>query len=299
MSKGFYLDTDTPSQLSDEDTSSRSRPFISSEEDSDDDLSTLPYPQPLARSAFLSPTFNPSDYLSTLRNRHQTLSDLRVELRTRSQALAKELLDLVNDEYQAFLGLGGDLRGGEEKVEGVRVGVLGFVKGVQGVKSGVVGKKEEVAALLGEKKRISNQIVVGRQLVEVHTRVGELEDALAITSSGLEEDSEDSEEEDEDEDEDGQDISGVARLERLVMDYLTAQQMIDHVGREHPFLVKQADRLTKIRGTLLIDLGNALKQAKTAGARGKTKLLRVVALYGDLNEAADAIRILRESKSKR
>jgi hypothetical protein len=299
MSKGndFYLDT--PSE---EDTRSQlSRQFADS--DSDDDLSSLPYPQPLQRSAFLVPDFKAADYLSTLRNRHQTLSDLRVELRTRSQTLAKELLDLVNDEYQAFLGLGGDLRGGEEKVEAVRVGVLGFVKGVEGVKTSVVTRKAEVDTLLQEKRRISSQILVGRQLVEIHTRVGELEEALAITSNKDEvdsddEDSDDEDSDDEEEGEDGQDVSGVVRLERLVMSYLSVQQIIEQVGKAHPFLVRQEERLKQIRSTLLLDLGNALRQAKDTGTRGKTKLLRMVALYGDMDEAADAIRILKEAKTK-
>lgn len=212
MSKPFYLDTP-----SDEDgpSSQLSRQFASSD-DSDDDLSTLPYPQPLQRSAFLAPNFKAADYLSTLRNRHQTLSDLRSELRTRSQTLAKELLDLVNDEYQAFLGLGSDLRGGEEKVENVRVGVLGFVKGVDGVKGSVVARKEDVNRLLEEKKRIASQILVGRQLVEIHTRIGELEDALAITQVEAQGENSEDEESEDDEDEDGQDVTGVAWLERLV-----------------------------------------------------------------------------------
>jgi hypothetical protein len=304
MSKGFYLDT--PSQLSDEDARSQlSRQFADSDDEDDDDLSSLPYPQPLQRSAFLNPDFNAADYLSTLRNRHQTLSDLRAELRTRSQTLAKELLDLVNDEYQAFLGLGGDLRGGDEKVESVRVGVLGFVKGVEGVKSAVTTRKDEVDALLQEKKSIATQIMVGRQLIEVHTRIGELEGTLAITDNKTQtngdavEAEEEAESDDEDEeDEDGQDVSGVARLARTVMSYLGVQQMIEQIGKEHPFLVKQADRLEKIRKTILLDLGNALKQAKKAGPRGKTKLLRVVALYGDLEEAKDAIRILKETRKR-
>lgn len=292
-SNGFYLDT--PSE---EDTRSQlSRQFADS--DSDDDISSLPYPQPLQRSAFLTPDFKAADYLSTLRNRHQTLADLRVDLRTRSQTLAKELLDLVNDEYQAFLGLGGDLRGGEEKVAAVRVGVLGFVKGVEGVKNSVVAKKEEVNLLLQEKKRIAGQILVGRQLVEIHTRVGELEEALAITTSKDEVDSDDEDSEDEEEGEDGQDVSGAGRLERLVTSYLSVQQMIEQVGREHPFLIKQEERLKQICSTLLLDLGNALKQAKNADQKGKTKLLRLIALYGDMDEAAGAIRILRETKTKR
>ncbi|KAI7597069.1 hypothetical protein KC319_g23288, partial [Hortaea werneckii] len=94
----------------------------------DDDLSTLPLPQALSRTEFLAPNFNPHSYLTSLnpRSRHQTLEDLRTDLRQRSQQLNQELLDLVNSNYESFLDLGQSLRGGEEKVEGVRVGGLGF-----------------------------------------------------------------------------------------------------------------------------------------------------------------------------
>ncbi len=44
-----------------------------------------------------------------MHNRHQTLEDLRSELRARSQLLTKELLDLVNSNYQDFLSLGSSL----------------------------------------------------------------------------------------------------------------------------------------------------------------------------------------------
>ncbi|KIW01573.1 uncharacterized protein PV09_07047 [Verruconis gallopava] len=314
---GFYVDT--PSNMSDDERSQdhggRGADLANTSDDDDfddDDLSSLPYPQPLPRSAFLSQDFKASEYLSTLRNRHQTLSDLRAELRARSQMLSKELLDLVNNEYQAFLGLGGDLRGGEEKVEAVRVGVLGFVKGVDGVKSAVKARKDEVDALLAEKKRTAEQIAIGRRLVEIHTRIGELEHALALAvpaketrkgghdeDAGEDEDSESEDEDDDDEeDEDGEDIVGVPRLERLVMTYLVVLQMIEQVGPDHPFLVKQQVRLDKIRETLLLDLSTALKQAKAAGAKGKAKLLRVVALYGELSEGREAIRVLKETKTQ-
>ncbi len=86
-----------------------------------DDQDNLPYPEALPRSDFLAPEFDAATYLSTLSGRHQTLEDLRSDLRERSQALSKELLDLVNTNYEQFLSLGSDLRGGEEKVEDVRV----------------------------------------------------------------------------------------------------------------------------------------------------------------------------------
>jgi len=73
--------------------------------DNDHD-SSLPFPKPLSRSPFLAPDFDPATFLSSLSNRHQSLADLRIELRDLSEALNKELLDLVNENYQDFLSLG-------------------------------------------------------------------------------------------------------------------------------------------------------------------------------------------------
>ncbi|QDS68890.1 hypothetical protein FKW77_007717 [Venturia effusa] len=288
---GFYLNT--PDSRSDDSLSHRT-----SNVSDDDDLDNLPYPTPLPRSAFLSPQFNASAYLSTLHNRHQTLSDLRAELRTRSQTLAKELLDLVNNEYQAFLTLGSDLQGGEEKVEEVRVGVLGFVKGVGGVKEAVVARKELVAGLVKEREKIRDEKEFALNLVEINTRLGELEEGLAVTSHGSPEEDISDEESDDDEDEGGQTVLGVGRLERLVHSYLSILQLIEVTDPAHPFLVKQEERLIRIKNTLLLDLGTSLRQAKSIGLLAKGKLLKIVSLYGALDEAKEAIKVLRDTTSK-
>ena len=182
MSK-FYLPTstsDTPASTS----------AYTSASNSDDDEDTLPYPTELPRNDFLAADFDPERYLSSLRNRHQTLEDLRSDLRQRSQLLSKELLDLVNGDYEAFLRLGTDLRGGEERVEGVRVGVLGFGREVEGIRKGVQERLEEVGALLGERKAVRKDVVLGRGLLEIEERIGELEEGMGIKelAGGEEED---------------------------------------------------------------------------------------------------------------
>jgi hypothetical protein len=207
----------------------------------------------------------------------------------------------VNNEYQAFLTLGSDLQGGEEKVEEVRVGVLGFVKGVGGVKEAVVERKEVVANLVREKERIRGERELGRSLVEINTRIGELEEGLAVTSNGAAEDDVSEEESEDDEDVDdngGQSVLGVGRLERLVHSYLSILQLIEATGPTHPFLLKQEERLHRIRNTLLLDLGTSLKQAKTAGLPAKNKLLRIVLLYGEMDEAKEAIKVLKDTSTK-
>ncbi|KAF7866822.1 hypothetical protein EAF04_005664 [Stromatinia cepivora] len=219
---------------------------------SSDDEDNLPYPEALPRSDFLAPTFDAPTYLSTLSDRHQTLEDLRSDLRERSQALSKELLDLVNTNYEQFLSLGSDLKGGEEKVEDVRVGLLGFKRGVEDVRGKVRKRKLEVEGLLCEKKSVSKDIALGRKLLEVDSRLEELEDRLMVASlgrspNGLEDSW--SGDEDEDEDEDELVIDGVVngtstkKLQRFVLDYRNVEHLSTTIGSDHPFIAAQQPRL--------------------------------------------------------
>ena len=285
MSK-FYLPTstsDTPASTS----------AYTSASDSDDDEDTLPYPTELPRNDFLAADFDPERYLSSLRNRHQTLEDLRSDLRQRSQLLSKELLDLVNGDYEAFLRLGTDLRGGEERVEGVRVGVLGFGREVEGIRKGVQERLEEVGALLAERKALRKDVVLGRGLLEIEERIGELEEGMGIKELAG------GEEEDELEDEDANDATrnGDAtaipfkKLQRHAQQYLLITRMIQRIGFEHPFFQAQRPRLDEIRRTLLLDLAAVLRQAQTA--KSPDVILDILGTYTDLGSEDESVRVLK------
>ncbi|KAF1835337.1 hypothetical protein BDW02DRAFT_568072 [Decorospora gaudefroyi] len=270
--------------------------------DSEDNLSTLPFATPLRRSDFLNPDFSTSTYLSTLHNRHQTLEDLRSELRSRSQLLSKELLDLVNSNYQDFLNLGNSLHGGEEKVEEVRVGLLGFRKEVGALMGDVGQREEEVAGLLQERREVRSKIEVGRRLVDYDARIKELEAELMIETAGHEtiiigeevEDSDEDEDED-DEDEEGYGVS-IAKLKRNVMQYRLVVGLEKSLG-EHPFVAAQVARIAKVRSTLLMDLKSALQQAKSAGSSGSGRVVKVMNIYADMEESAEAVKVLKTLKS--
>jgi len=268
----------------------------------------LPYPVPLARNDFLDPNFNAQTYLSSLHNRHQTLEDLRSELRNRSQELNKELLDLVNVNYQDFLGLGSSLHGGEEKVEEVRVGLLGLKREIEGVKKAVQIRSQEVEEGLQERKQVRRDIAVARGLLEVDERLGELEERLMVDSAGkaktngqvADDDSEeDTDEDDEDDEETDASItwtSSIGKLDRHVQLYLGIRQLMASIGPDHPFLMAQQSRMMRLRNTISLDLGAALKQAKYVGEPGKARVMKIVGLYGEMDEAAEAVRVLRSLK---
>lgn len=270
----------------------------------------MPFATPLRRSDFLEPDFSPATYLSTLHNRHQTLEDLRSELRSRSQLLSKELLDLVNSNYQDFLNLGNSLHGGEERIEEVRVGLLGFRKEVGALQKTLVEREEEVRGLLDNRVDIRSHIEIGRQLIDYDARLKELEAELLITSSAKgtiidgEEVSDSEEEEDEEEDdndneaeEDGARSYGVpiAKLKQNVTQYKLVQELEKKLG-EHPFLAAQGSRMAKVRSTLLMDLNTALQKAKNAGANGSVRLVKILSAYSSMDESAEAVKVLQAAK---
>lgn len=201
--------------------------------------------------------------------------------------------------------MGSSLKGGDEKVEEVRVGLLGFKREIEGLRGKVDGRRGEVEGLVGERKMIREQIQVGRQLLEVETRIGELECRLMLASNG-ERKGEGDEEEDElsesegESEEDENENTGipVPRLRRHMEQYMCIRQLFEKIGDEHPFLVKQEDRVLRLKQTLLLDLDSALKQAIAGGEEMKGDLLKLLGIYKQMGQANEAITVLKESKGR-
>ncbi|KAL2845961.1 oligomeric golgi complex component, COG2-domain-containing protein [Aspergillus pseudodeflectus] len=273
----------------------------------DDDTSGLPFPEPLSRASFLSPDFDPATYLSSLTNRHQSLEDLRQELRELDQLLSRELLDLVNENYQDFLSLGSALQGGEEKVEQVRVGLLAFQRDVQSIRDKVETRQKEVEGLLNEKKRLRANANIARALLDFADRVEELEKRLMIGEDNTGEKGADQSESESDlletddegeTDDDGQagestTLVSLKRLEHHLQKYIYLTRLSSRIGDDHPFLLAQQQRMSKIRSALLLDLKKALEQAKHAGERRDTKTLAVLRLYKLMGEDTSAVSALK------
>lgn len=211
----------------------------------------------------------------------------------------------MNDNYQDFLGLGGSLRGGEEKVEEVRVGLLGFKREVDTLKDKAQYRRKEVDMLLGERRAITKDIRTGRALLEVDSRLEELEQRLMVGNDGArssnDEERDDIDISDSDEDSDEESGTGnpipLPRLRRRAQQYIYIKRLIAKTGPEHPFLVKQEDRLLSIRQTLLLDLSTALHQgaAGSGDADGTGRVLKILAIYRDMGESGDALSVLRGS----
>ncbi|KAH1380350.1 hypothetical protein KXX59_005729, partial [Aspergillus fumigatus] len=281
--------------------------------DLDDDTSDLPFPEPLTRASFLAPDFNPADYLSSLTNRHQSLEDLRQELRNLDQALSRELLDLVNENYGDFLSLGSALQGGEEKVEQVRVGLLSFQREVQAIRDKVEARQSDMEKLLNEKRRLTGHANIARALLDFAERVEDLEKRLMIgdaptqhqreSAEGLDTDSDllDSESEESDEEDlptgsSAAPLVSLRRLENHIQKYVYLTRLASRIGDDHPFLLNQRPRLAKIRATVLVDLKTALEQGSHAGAKRDTKTMAVLRLYKLMGEDTSAVTALKNLK---
>ncbi|KAI1313318.1 oligomeric golgi complex component, COG2-domain-containing protein [Xylaria venustula] len=269
----------------------------SSNEDDDDDSDTpLPFPTALPRSDFLAPTFSAPQYLSSLPSRHQTLEDLRSDLRERSAAIGTELLELVNANYASFLGLGDELRGGEDRVEDVRVALLGFRRAVEEVRTRVRERGVEVAGLTRELGVVRGEIEVGRKMVELEERVAALEGRLVVGSLG--DGSEDSEDDDDDDDdeEEGESVgSSLGKLTQLAGDYVAVDELADEIGRDAPLVRKMEERMIRCRNTLLLDLNAALKEARKAGAPARGRLLKLMGIYATLDAQGEAVKALKSN----
>lgn len=246
------------------------RPQFGGSDDSgsefDGNDSSLPFPKPLARSVFLAPDFDPTTFLANLSDRYQTLEDLRNELRELSQSLSKELLDLVNDNYQEFLSLGSTLRGGEEKVEEIRVGLLGFQRELNAVRGKVEQRRENVAALIDTKKSTMKQIRIGKSLLQIAEQIEHLEASLMIaaTTDGSPNGSNDQREVLSDESDEEADEGGVSlhRLERHAEQYLVLKLLLRRHSPTQPYIISQTNRIARIKSTLSLDLEGALKAVK-------------------------------------
>jgi hypothetical protein len=235
---------------------------------------------------------------------------LRQELRSLEQLLNKELLDLVNENYQDFLSLGTALRGGEDKIEGVKVGLLSFQRDVQSIRDKVEARRREVEGLLNQKRQLRTHADIGKDLLDYVDRVEELEYRLMIKNESTtrdtpEDDGSDSESDvygtdsdDSDEEElgDGAVPVSLKRLERHVQKYVFLTSIATRVGESHPFLLAQQPRVGKIKSTVLLDLKTALEQASHAGAKRDTRTMAVLLLYDFMGEDVSAILALKNLK---
>ena len=206
----------------------------------------------------------------------------------------------MNNNYQDFLSLGGSLKGGEEKVEEVTVGLLGFKRDVEGLKTKVENRRKEVEGLVDERRKIRKEVQLGRNLLELDQRLEELEEKLMVVSLGANasddknEPLDMSESEEESEGEESENAISVSKLQRRVHQYIYIKRLVEKVGADHTFIIKQEEKMSRLRQTLLLDLSNILTRKGSPSDFGKESVLKVTALYRDMGESDEALKVLRK-----
>lgn len=290
-------------QLPSSSSSSADHELANPENDDDtfDPDAPLPFPTALSRRDFLAPDFNAASYLSSLfpsgssdgadtgtglgaaAHRHQTLEDLRAELRERSSAISAELLELVNANYAAFLGLGDGLRGGGERAEDVRVALLGFRRQVEDVQARVRGRREDVQRSGAELRAVRGEVETGRRMLELDERCAVL---LGKLEGGGRDD-------DEEEDGEGDGVDEEEeRLKEMAREYNAIISLANVLGRDLPYVRKMEEKITRCRNTLLLDLGASLRESRKAGEKERT--VRILGLYRLLGAYSDGVKALKE-----
>lgn len=91
----------------------------------------------------------------------------------------------------------------------------------------------------------------------------------------------------------GEGLTSIGRLQRIVSGYRYVTQYIaPRVPEGHPFLKAQLERIEKVRNTLLLDLGSALKESKLGREAEKTVV--IMGFYTDLGAEGEAVKLLKE-----
>lgn len=200
----------------------------------------------------------------------------------------------MNDNYADFLSLGTSLSGGEEKIEEVRVGLLGFERDVQQLREKVVKERERVADLVREKKQVLREMAVGRGLLEIEQRVGELEVDIGLRGreirapvvvDTMEEGMDDPKEEwgddwkdeepveSDDEYENDEQSAVSTRLRKRAEQFLMIVVLMERYDPNHPFLLAEQGRIRRLRQTLLLDLDAAIRAESEV--QGKQEIMRL------------------------
>jgi len=259
--------------------------------DVDENDASLPFPKPIDRSAFLAPDFEATAFLSSLSDRFQTLDDLQTELRDLSHTLNKELVDLVNDNYSDFLSLGSTLSGGEEKIEDIRMSLLGFQRDIQAIRDKVDTSRNEVVELLEEKRAIKQDTGVGRSLLDIAERLDQLEEKLNISNARSTQPAKDSTQangslhwgqdwietamNESDDEYDSDEASELPpQLKRRIEEFLILRHLTSKHSPRHPFILEQDARIRKIQEALLSGLDVAIKQEPDIKVKQKVLQIR-------------------------
>ena len=156
--------------------------------------------------------------------------------------------------------MGGSLKGGEDRVEEIRLALLGFRRDVGSMRSKLEGRRAEVAGLIRQRQKLRREIQVGRTLLAIDEGLQTLEESLMLERNS----NEPSVASDEDDENGGEpdDDPVISKLARCTEQHAAIRQTLRGIREDHPLRAEMNLRLVKIREALLLDLTNIMKQMK-------------------------------------
>ncbi|GAA5853661.1 hypothetical protein JCM5353_001396 [Sporobolomyces roseus] len=214
----------------------------------------LPDAPELNHELFQGEEFDPSEFL--LGRRHTGLEDLRSELRAYLATLRTSLVAVINEEYEAFIGLSLGLKHANvaHSLTTIRRPVLSIRSEVTRVKGELDEMRDEMARVLQERKVCREMKVVMRRLLATEEAVDKVESMLQI---GDGERSNRARETDESVD------SPAKRLERIAAEYNHMLYLVSRAGKL-PFIDSLDKRISRITSALQLDLSQLLSSILSA-----------------------------------
>lgn len=155
-------------------------------EDDDDDASEavgqLPDAPPISHSLLTSPDFDASSFL--LARRLTPLDQLRSELREYLASLKQSLVGVINDEYEAFIGLSLGLKQAHvsQSLARVRKPVLQVRNEVVRVQDELTAMRDEMSSVLEQRKEARESKALMRRLLATDEAVEKVEALLNLDS---------------------------------------------------------------------------------------------------------------------
>lgn len=153
------------------------------DDDHDGEGAELPTAPPISHSLLAAPDFDVSAFL--LERRHTPLNELRTELREYLSELRQSLVRVINDEYEAFVGLSVGLKRADvdrslDRIRQDPHGLVSVRSQVLRVEDEVARMRDEMAAVLEDRKRAREAKALARRLLATEDAVDKVEGLLNL-----------------------------------------------------------------------------------------------------------------------
>ncbi|GAA5925591.1 hypothetical protein JCM3775_001450 [Rhodotorula graminis] len=244
----------------------------------------LPLAPPLSHDVLTAPNWDASAFL--LERRHTPLDDLRSELRAYLATLRTSLVGVINEEYEAFIGLSLGLKHANvaQSLATIRRPVLSIRGEVTRVRAQLDDMRSDMSRVLDERKDVRESKAMMRRLLSTEDAVDKVEGLLRLGDGSDKERAIDMSVD-----------SPAKRFERVASEYTHMRYLVERAG-DLPFVHSLQPRIDRTTAALHSDLSSLLS-AILAGSPSApsyrdelTTALRTFASLGLVDRAEDLIR---------